>query len=129
MAWLRRRADELQKSVANQRPDRSIARHLHDVHAITTAQPQLCDQALALFPVIFEEELRQYRRSFPNGLNPVELMTGALQDLTSSKHHHADYELHVAPLLFSDAQPDFADVLAAFRDIATQCLRSTRTAS
>jgi hypothetical protein len=122
MAWLRRRADEIRDPASAKPSDRTLARHLHDVHAISHRHPGAVDKAVNLFAEVLQEERASYGRSFADAASPVSALQAALQSLDESDRHRRDYDLHVVPMLFSNPNPAFDDVLNTFRDIATRCL-------
>lgn len=125
VAWLRRRTDEIRDPASTKPSDRTLARHLHDVHAIAHHHPSAVDQALHLFAEVLRDEQARHPRSFADAASPALALQPALQSLDESGRHRRDYDLHVVPLLFSNQNPAFDDVLKSFRDIASRCLRTT----
>lgn len=102
--------------------DRSLARHLYDVHAMTTGDPDLLNLASELFPAIAAEEQRSYRKQFSDTATMRRSLETALAVTENQDLLREEYDREVAPLLFSREQADFENILQGFRRAAQHCI-------
>lgn len=102
--------------------DRSLARHLYDVHAMTTGEPDLLDLASELFPAIAAEEQLSHRKQFADTATMRRSLDTALAATENQDLLREEYEREVAPLLFSREQPRFEDIVSGFQQAARRCI-------
>lgn len=112
MAYLRRSLTPVSER------ERSLARHLHDVHAIMVENPEALDVAASLFPDIAAQEQRTYSRQLGNAASLRPTLESALAMTADQEVLRAEYERDVTPLLSSRDQTRFDDILAGYQRAA-----------
>ena len=107
--------------------DTALVRHIYDVHCITSQQPALADQAIAVFSQLVDGDRRELGRQHPDFLaDPAGVLTRALGLIGSHANTRREYEQNLLPLIYGNFRPSFDESFASFNELATEMLRSLR---